>query len=84
MIHAYYVTPLAFVGVYAGRTLGVPTIVSARGNDLDRAVFDPAKSAQILYALATRGCDHGQLARSDPQGAGSGASPIGDPDPQRR
>jgi glycosyltransferase involved in cell wall biosynthesis len=29
----------------------VPTIVSARGNDLDRAVFDAAKSAQILYAL---------------------------------
>jgi glycosyltransferase involved in cell wall biosynthesis len=51
VIHAYFVTQLAFVGVYAGRTLGVPTIVSARGNDLDRAVFDPAKSAQILYAL---------------------------------
>jgi glycosyltransferase involved in cell wall biosynthesis len=51
LIHAYYVTQLAFAGAYAGRTLGVPTIVSARGNDLDRAVFDPAKSAQILYAL---------------------------------
>jgi glycosyltransferase involved in cell wall biosynthesis len=51
VIHAYFVTQLAFVGVYAGRTLGVPTIVSARGNDLDRAVFDAAKSAQILYAL---------------------------------
>jgi glycosyltransferase involved in cell wall biosynthesis len=51
MIHSYFVTQLAFVGVYAGRTLGVPTIVSARGNDLDRAVFDAAKSAQILYAL---------------------------------
>jgi glycosyltransferase involved in cell wall biosynthesis len=51
VLHAYFVTQLAFVGVYAGRTLGVPAIVSARGNDLDRAVFDPAKSAQILYAL---------------------------------
>ena len=51
VIHAYFITRLAFVGVYAGRTLGVPTIVSARGNDLDRAVFDAAKSAQILYAL---------------------------------
>jgi glycosyltransferase involved in cell wall biosynthesis len=51
VLHAYFVTQLAFVGVYAGRTLGVPTIVSARGNDLDRAVFDVAKSAQILYAL---------------------------------
>jgi glycosyltransferase involved in cell wall biosynthesis len=51
VVHAYYVTQLAFVGVYAGRTLGLPTIVSARGNDLDRAVFDPAKAAQVLYAL---------------------------------
>jgi glycosyltransferase involved in cell wall biosynthesis len=51
VLHTYYVTQLAFVGVYAGRTLGVPTIVSARGNDLDRAVFDPAKTAQVLYAL---------------------------------
>ena len=51
MLHAYYVTQLAFVGVYAGRTLDLPTIVSARGNDLDRAVFDPAKTAQVLYAL---------------------------------
>jgi glycosyltransferase involved in cell wall biosynthesis len=51
VLHAYYVTQLAFVGVYAGRTLGLPTIVSARGNDLDRAVFDPAKTAQVLYVL---------------------------------
>jgi glycosyltransferase involved in cell wall biosynthesis len=51
VIHTYFVTPLAFVAVYAGRALGVPAIVSARGNDLDRAVFDAAKSAQILYAL---------------------------------
>jgi glycosyltransferase involved in cell wall biosynthesis len=51
VLHAYYVTQLAFVGVYAGRTLGLPTIVSARGNDLDRAVFDPAKTAQVLSAL---------------------------------
>jgi glycosyltransferase involved in cell wall biosynthesis len=51
VIHAYYITALAFVGVYVGRCRNVPTVVSARGNDLDRAVFDPAKSGQILYAL---------------------------------
>jgi glycosyltransferase involved in cell wall biosynthesis len=51
VLHAYYVTQLAFVGVYAGRALGLPTIVSTRGNDLDRAAFDPAKTAQVLYAL---------------------------------
>ena len=51
VLHAYFVTQLAFVGVYVARTLGVPALVSARGNDLDRAVFDSAKTAQILYAL---------------------------------
>jgi glycosyltransferase involved in cell wall biosynthesis len=51
VLHTYYAAQLAFVGVYAGRTLGLPAIVSARGNDLDRAVFDPAKTAQVVYAL---------------------------------
>ena len=51
LLHAYYITHAGFVAAYAGRTLGVPSIVSARGNDLDRAVFDPGKAAHTLYAL---------------------------------
>ncbi len=51
LLHAYFLTQAGFVAAYAGRYLGRPAIVSARGNDLDRAVFDPANAAQILHAL---------------------------------
>jgi glycosyltransferase involved in cell wall biosynthesis len=37
--------------VYAARTLGLPAVAGARGNDLDRAVFDPGKAAHVRYAL---------------------------------
>ena len=51
VVHVYFITSLAFVTTYAARTLGLPVIVSARGNDLDRAVFDAARAAHILYAV---------------------------------
>lgn len=51
VLHAYFVTAAGFVAAYAGRVLGVPSVVSARGNDLDRAVLDPTKAAHTLYAL---------------------------------
>lgn len=51
VLHAYFITQAGFVATSAGYYLGVPSVVSARGNDLDRAVFDPRKAAHILYAL---------------------------------
>ena len=36
VIHAMYVAQPAFVAVTAARYLGVPSVISARGNDLDR------------------------------------------------
>jgi glycosyltransferase involved in cell wall biosynthesis len=51
VLHAYYLTQAGFIAAYAGRYLDVPSIVSARGNDLDRALFDSSKAAHILYAL---------------------------------
>ena len=51
VIHAYFLTQAGFVATYAGKYLSVPSIVSARGNDLERAVFDPSHAAHILYAL---------------------------------
>ncbi len=51
LLQAYFITKAGFVGVYAGRTLGVPCIASARGNDLERAVFDPGRAGHSLYAL---------------------------------
>lgn len=52
LIHAYFLPQAGFVAAYAGNYLGVPSIVSARGNDLERAIFDPGRAAHILYALA--------------------------------
>jgi glycosyltransferase involved in cell wall biosynthesis len=51
IIHAMYVTRPAFVAVTAARYLGRPSVVSARGNDLDRTAFDPGKFSQIAWAL---------------------------------
>lgn len=51
LIHAYFLTQAGFTAAYAGRYLGIPSVVSARGNDIERAIFDPARAAHILYAL---------------------------------
>ncbi len=51
LLHAYFITQAGFIATYAARWLGLPAIVSARGNDLDRAVFDPGKAAHVLSAL---------------------------------
>lgn len=51
VIHAYFLTHAGFVAAYAGNYLNVPSVVSARGNDLDRDIFDPARATHILYAL---------------------------------
>ena len=55
LLHAYYITAPGFVAVYAGHLLGLPSVVSTRGNDLDRAVLDGSKAGQILYTLAHAG-----------------------------
>jgi glycosyltransferase involved in cell wall biosynthesis len=49
--HGFFVHQAGFVAVYAGRYLGLPAVVSARGNDLDKAVFEPGKAAHARYAL---------------------------------
>ena len=51
VIHALYVAQPAFVAVTAARYLGAPSVISARGNDLDRAAFDPGQFSQISWAL---------------------------------
>jgi glycosyltransferase involved in cell wall biosynthesis len=51
LLHAYFITQAGYIAVYLGRYLGIPSVVSARGNDLDRAIFEPRKAAHILYAL---------------------------------
>jgi glycosyltransferase involved in cell wall biosynthesis len=51
LLHAFFLPQAGFVSAFAGSYLGLPSVVSARGNDLDRAIFDPARAAHILYAL---------------------------------
>ena len=51
LIHAYFLTQAGFVGAYAARYLNIPSVVSARGNDLERAIFDPSRASHILYSL---------------------------------
>jgi L-malate glycosyltransferase len=51
VLHAYFLTQAGFVAAYTGRYLSVPSVVSARGNDLERAIFDPSRAAHIFYAL---------------------------------
>jgi len=51
LLQAYYLPQAGFVASYAGNYLGLPSVVSARGNDLERAAFDPARATHILYAL---------------------------------
>ncbi len=51
VIHAMYVAQPAFVSVTAARYLGRSSVISARGNDLDRAAFDPSRFSQIAWAL---------------------------------
>jgi len=51
VVHAMYIAQPAFVAVTAARYLGLPSVISARGNDLDRAAFDPGKFSQIVWSL---------------------------------
>jgi len=51
VLHAYFLTQAGFVAAYAGNYLAVPSVVSARGNDLERAIFDPSRAAHVLYSL---------------------------------
>ncbi len=50
-LHAYFLTQAGFVATYAGKYLNLPNVVSIRGNDIERAVFDPAKFSHVMYAL---------------------------------
>jgi glycosyltransferase involved in cell wall biosynthesis len=52
ILHGYYLVRAAYVTVYAARYLGLPSVISARGNDLDRTAFDPSRAGVILWALA--------------------------------
>lgn len=51
LIHAYFLPMAGFVGTYVGKYLNIPSVVSIRGNDIERAAFDPGKFSNVMYAL---------------------------------
>jgi len=51
MLHAYFLPMAGFVAAYAGKYLNIPSVVSIRGNDIERAAFDPSKFSHVMYAL---------------------------------
>jgi glycosyltransferase involved in cell wall biosynthesis len=50
-IHAYFLPMAGFVGAYAGKYLGIPSVISIRGNDIERAAFDPSRFSHVMYTL---------------------------------
>lgn len=51
LIHCFYGGPLAAAGVAAARRRGLPSLVSLRGNDLDRGFYRPKSSALLRFTL---------------------------------
>ena len=51
VLHAYFLTQAGFVATYAGKYLDLPSVVSIRGNDIERAAFDPSRFSHTMYAL---------------------------------
>lgn len=55
LLHAYFLTSAGFTATYAGKYLNLPSVVSIRGNDIERAAFDPSKFSHAMYALQNAG-----------------------------
>ncbi len=55
VLHAYFLTQAGWVAAYAGKYLNIPSVVSLRGNDIERAMFDPGRFSHALYALQNAG-----------------------------
>jgi glycosyltransferase involved in cell wall biosynthesis len=55
LVHGFYLARSGFLAAYAGAFLGAPSVVSARGNDLDRSVFG-ADGTRVLHAIQSATC----------------------------
>lgn len=51
ILHAYFLPQAGFVASYAGKYLNIPSVASIRGNDIERAAFDPSRFSHVIYAL---------------------------------
>lgn len=51
LIWGHYVTKAGFLAVWIGENKSIPSIVSARGNDIDTEVFPPGDFARLQWTL---------------------------------
>ena len=52
LVWGHYLSLAGFLAVWFGRLNGVPSVVSIRGNDLDRDVFPPGDFSRLRWTLA--------------------------------
>lgn len=50
-VWGHYLYPAGFMAVLSGELAGIPSIVSARGNDIDRLIFPPGDFARLMWSL---------------------------------
>ncbi|RMF36412.1 MAG: glycosyltransferase family 4 protein [Chloroflexi bacterium] len=51
LYHGHFLAYAGFLAAFAAHYLGRPALISARGNDMDRLLFDPARGPYMLEAL---------------------------------
>jgi phosphatidylinositol alpha-1,6-mannosyltransferase len=51
VIWGHYLFPAGFMAVLFGESSGLPSVVSARGNDVDRMMFPPGDFARLLWTV---------------------------------
>lgn len=50
-VWGHYIYPAGYLAVVFGETVGIPSTVSARGNDIDRLMFPPGDFARLMWTL---------------------------------
>ena len=50
-VWGHYVYPSGYMGVVFAESCGLPSTVSARGNDIDRLMFPPGDFARLIWTL---------------------------------
>jgi len=51
VLHAFFLPQAGFIAAYAGKYLNIPSVVSIRGNDVERAALDPSRFSHVMYAM---------------------------------
>ncbi|MBI2362362.1 MAG: glycosyltransferase [Elusimicrobia bacterium] len=52
LIHGFYAVPAGYIAVLAAKRLGLRSVVSLRGNDVDRDMFRAARQPLLCWTLA--------------------------------